>query len=210
MDRMRRNPKGGLLALGLALASAGAPATTGAEPASAAAKQADSDDAFVQSLADRYGDRPVDTTRLARLLDESSARVSDTLKTLEYLQMRVAPRDGNGSARGLAERFEGLTGSVARFRASTGRLAERPDSPHLLFVVMARGQRACVDLDEYLTGLRRAGLGEGDRVTTGPAVEACSRFREIVFQPRVEGIVLGALSGDEEAHARRGLPSVGE
>ena len=157
-----------------------------------------SDEEFIKSLGERYTAGPLDRARLARLLYGVSATLEGGANTLLFLQSRAASHDpsviGSGSA--LDRQHAMYTEELERFRSSSSTLLDDADSPLQLYRVMMDGSRSCWRLEQYVGLLERNGVGARDLVSVRSSTEACARFRQALFQPRVEGIVMEALANE--------------
>jgi len=151
---------------------------------------------FIESLGDRYSAHPVDRQRLARMFFGVASTLEGGQNTLLFLQSRVAPRNPSLRAEGSALdlQYKSYTEIVERFRAGASRLMDRPESPLHLFRVLMDGADACWQLDGYTRALETWGVNATDLVAVLTSVEACARFRELAFQPRVEASILELLA----------------
>lgn len=167
------------------------------------------EDEFIESLGDRYSAHPLDHRRLARMFFGVASTLEGGQQTLLFLQSRVAPHDPSLRAEGSALdlRHKRYVEIVGRFRTSASRLMDGPESPLRLFRVLMDGADACWQLDGYTRALETWDVNATDLVAVLTSVEACARFRELAFQPRVEAGILERLADgdyrDEEIRELR-------
>jgi hypothetical protein len=176
----------------LALVAPPAAATTPLTPT--APTRPMSDDEFIESLGDESIDTPVDRKRLARILFSLAATLDGGKSSVQWLQSSaVVPETSRQAVRSLlATRFGQYANSLARFRTSVTALLDDPDSLLLLHRTLTDGQRACWHFDLHNRLIESYG-SESDLLSILSSREACTRLRATAFQPRVEGIVRGAL-----------------
>lgn len=152
------------------------------------------DDEFIESLGSDASARPVDRRRLAKLFFGLASTLDGDKSSVRLQQTHVVVAESSRRAvTGLLEsRYEQYTQTLASFRQSVSDLLDEPDSLLLFYRVFMEGQRACWQLDLH-TLMIETYAGGADTLSVLSSREACARFRTVVFQPRVEGILRDAL-----------------
>jgi len=156
--------------------------------------QTSSDAAFIQSLSDA-DEQPVDRRRLARLFFSLASTLEGDKQSVRFLQARLSPRDATREPvrRMVGAQYGRYADAVAGFKASVSDLLDSPESPLQLYRVLIDGQRACWYLDGYSRVVETYGVSAPDLMSILASTEGCASFRQVAFQPRVEGIVHDAL-----------------
>ncbi len=153
------------------------------------------DDEFIESLGSNAPARPVDRRRLAKLFFGLASTLDGDKSSVRLRQTHVAVAESSRRAvSGLLEaRYEQYTQTLASFKQSVSDLLDEPDSLLLFYRVFIEGQRACWQLDLHSLMIETYAGGGADALSVLSSREACGRFRTVVFQPRVEGILRDAL-----------------
>lgn len=156
---------------------------------------ATADERFVESLASgREG--PADPRRLAKLFFGLASTLDGGRTNVRLLQSVVSDRDpGAATARTtLSNSFQHYEKALSALKDEVSVLIDRPESAARLYRTLTAGYRTCWQLDNYLRLVQTHGASGAEMITVVPTIESCRRFRRVAHQPRVETLILDALS----------------
>jgi len=154
-----------------------------------------SDQQFVESLGAQREGR-VDSKRLAKLFFSVASTLDGGRTNARLLQSVISDRDPSASTSRttLANSFQGYEAAVSRFRGKVSSLIDRPDSAARLYRALTEGQRTCWHLDNYLRLVQSHGASGREMISIVASIDSCRLFRRVAHQPRVEALILDALS----------------
>ena len=156
-----------------------------------------------QPISSARGPESLDAGLARRALAKQFSSVAATLEGgksgVDLLSASTSIREAEGSAvrQMLDSRFEEYRTSVEGFRSAVSALLDRPESEELLFRTLMGGHQACWRLESFIRMCETYGVSSAALVTVLSSSEACARFRDAAFDPRVERIVSLALEARE-------------
>lgn len=165
-----------------------------AEASTGALQREMSDDEFIASLATLPAHEDLDRRRLARVFFGVAATLEGGRSSVQLLHGNlVIPDSSRQAVLGLLRnRFESYSQSLDRFRQSSARLLDQPESLLLLYRNLVDGQRACWSFDLHNRLIEAYGT-DSDQLSILASREACSRMRTVAFEARVESVIRDAL-----------------
>ncbi len=167
----------------------------GSLPETWAAPLPPSDEQFVESLEERGAGR-VDSRRLAKLFFSVAATLDGGRTNARLLQSVISDRDPAvaTSRTTLANSYRAYEESVSRFKSEVSSLLDGPDSALRLYRTLTEGHRTCWQLDNYIRLVQSHGASTGEMISILASMESCHLFRRVAHRPRVQAVMLDALS----------------
>jgi len=165
-----------------------------AGPAAEAAPRDMTDDEFIASLSSLPQHEELDRKRLARVFFGVAATLEGGRSSVQLLHgSLVIPDSSRQAVHGLLRRrFESYSQSLDRFRRSSARLLDEPESLLFLYRNLLEGQRVCWNFDLHNRLIEGYGT-DADQLSILASREACVRMRTLAFEPRVESVIRKAL-----------------